>query len=449
MVRVDDRKEVVGVFGISIFSKVLTYFLLLVLGNWYLVADYGASTFVFAVFNIVLFFSLVGLPDTLVPWIIQKRDYHAILYFLLFLNVLVGVVGLFVAFYYPFILPLVVFFPFSVLSAFGRVFLRIQHRYRLIQWLSALFIFMQLLFSLLFVSFGRSGIVLAFACAFFVDAFVFAWCTRQQMVFAFKKFSFDLGVVGSFLRKGFITSLITLSFAFLGWIDTSLLGLMGSFEDVARYNIAAPVANVLSIIGLTLSMFLLTRSAEVCDKKSSKLLLAGTLRVALVLSLLGAVLVGSFGGLAIRLFFPKYVGVELFSAVLAIGLVFYTVYVLIATYLNGKLQPEKVVLPLVLAAVVNIVLDIVLIPRFGVLGIAVATMVAHMLAFVLLVREVRMGRAVWPAAFVPFLVYGAYMLGVFGVLLIIPLLFLFFSLGLLKKSDVALISSLVRHVFKK
>ncbi|HLD12686.1 MAG TPA: hypothetical protein VJB87_03770, partial [Candidatus Nanoarchaeia archaeon] len=293
MVRVDDRREVVGVFGVSFVSKLLTYFLLLVLGNLYLVEDYGASTFAFGVFNIVLFFSLVGLPDTMVPWIIQRRDYRSILYFLLSLNVLVCGAGLFVAFYHPWLLPLVLFYPFSLLSAFGRVFLRIQHRYRLIQWLSALFVGMQLVFSLLFVPFGRLGIVLGFALAFFVDAFVFGWVTRPQMFSAFKHFSFDLRVIRDFLKKGFITSLITLSFAFLGWIDTSLLGLLGSFEDVARYNIAAPVANVLSIIGLSLSMFLLTRSAEFRDQKSSHLLLAGTLRVALVLSLLGAVVVAS------------------------------------------------------------------------------------------------------------------------------------------------------------
>ena len=144
MVRVDDRREVVGVFGVSFVSKLLTYFLLLVLGNLYLVEDYGASTFAFGVFNIVLFFSLVGLPDTMVPWIIQRRDYRSILYFLLSLNVLVCGAGLFVAFYHPWLLPLVLFYPFSLLSAFGRVFLRIQHRYRLIQWLSALFVGMQL-----------------------------------------------------------------------------------------------------------------------------------------------------------------------------------------------------------------------------------------------------------------------------------------------------------------
>src|SRR3989344_255367 len=103
-----DKKNVVYFFGLNIISKAFSYFLLLVFANLYTPLDYGKSAFIFSMFNLVFFFSYLGLPDALVPWIIKKKDVSSIFYFLLIVTLIFTGIGALISISYPIILPFVI-----------------------------------------------------------------------------------------------------------------------------------------------------------------------------------------------------------------------------------------------------------------------------------------------------------------------------------------------------
>ncbi|MBU1246189.1 MAG: polysaccharide biosynthesis C-terminal domain-containing protein [Nanoarchaeota archaeon] len=195
-------------------------------------------------------------------------------------------------------------------------------------------------------------------------------------------------------------------------------------------------------------MFLLTKSSEVKDNVNSRSLLSRILRISFSFSFLAAIGIISLAKLIILVFFPKYVGIEPFILILLIGVVFYSLYHLIYVYLLSKLRPEKAFFPIGIAALLNIILDILLVPKFGLYGICFATMISHLVAFTILSVKVRMIKRFSLVYLLVLFLPLAYKMGVYGLLLIILLIPLLIILKLLQKQDLVLISNITKTLFK-
>jgi len=196
-------------------------------------------------------------------------------------------------------------------------------------------------------------------------------------------------------------------------------------------------------------MYLLTRESEVKSKKKSKKILKSALRISFSFSLLLAMVMMSTIFPAVALFFPKYVGIEFFVMILTGGILFYSFYSLLYIYQTGKLQPEKAFLPIFLAAVINIVLDIILIPKYGLMGITVATLIAHTFAFLTLTYKMKMLKEfiliIPMLALLPLTYYA----GPVGILLVPVALGLLYLVGLLKKEDIFVVVRTFFNIFEK
>jgi len=73
------------------------------------------------------------------------------------------------------------------------------------------------------------------------------------------------------------------------------------------------------------------------------------------------------------LFSSKFIDETLFARILALGLPFLTIFYILAFTLNGSGQVKKVAMFTTLGAVTNTVLNLILIPRYGLMGAALAT----------------------------------------------------------------------------
>lgn len=441
------KKETLKSFFYSMGSKVLTYFLLLVLGNFYLQSEYGKFSFVLSMFQLAAFFCFIGLPYVFVPWRISKKDTNSVFYFLLVLTIIFTLGGILVSINRWWILPLILTLPFHLVGNLGSAILISKHKYNIQQIVSVTMVLAFIVFGLLFKSYGKFGIILSYTIGYLVSAGLYSYLSRKEILELAQHFRFKLHTISIYVKKGIIVSLLWLSFAFLGWIDSVILGIMSTFENVAKYNIAGPISNVITLIPISLSMFLLTRSAEEKIKKYSEGMLHRTLRLSFSFSLILAILINSFLFLIIRIFFPKYQGIESFVMILSIGILFYAVYNLMYTYLAGKLAPEKAFWPIVSAALLNIVLDIALIPKFGLYGITIATMAAHMLAFSLFAYKMGLLRRYWPAYLLVLAAPLSFYLGYYGALILALVVPVLFFTRLIEKDDLGVIVKTVRSVF--
>ncbi len=430
-------------------SKVAAYLVLLVLANWFMLPDYGRASFVMSAFRVTVLVGSVGLPFIYVPWIIKKKDTSSIFYFLLLFNMILTLAGLAIGIKYPWILPIVFIIPLMVVSGISNAILRVQHKYHIIQLLGMLLEIYTLVFLVLLAKFGKAGIVGGHAIALGIMNLTFIYLTRKELYEITKHLRFNVKVIWEYVRKGAVTTLIYVSMVFLNWVDSLILGALSTFENVAIYNVAGPISNILATIPFSLSMFLLTRESEVKDKKVSKLILRRALRVSFSFSFIAAMLLLSFIFPIIKIFFPKYVGAEIYVMILSIGILFYSLYALIYIYKTGKLKPEETFWPLFLAALINIGLDILLIPKYGLYGITSATVVAHGFAFFTLMYKIKMLKEFIPV--LPMLVFVplSYYAGVLGVLLLPVAFGCLYLLKLLKEGDLFAIVRTVFQIFER
>lgn len=441
--------ETVYYFFLLGFSKVFAYGVLLILANLFILQDYGQASFVMSIFKIATLFSSIGLPFIFVPWVISKREVSSIFYFLLFFNLILMGGGIAIGIKYPWTLPIIFAIPLMVLGGISNSILRIKHKYSLIQLFSVLLEAYTLVSLLFLLKYGKAGIILGNAIAIYITNMSSIYLTRKELLGMAKTFNFDLNAIWAYTKKGTITLLLYLSFAFLNWIDSIVLGILSTFENVAKYNVAGPVSNVLTIIPYSLAMFLLTRESEVKSKKLSKSILKRSLRISFSLSLLLTLFLLSFIFPIIKIFFPKYSGVEIYIMILSLGLLFYSIYSLIYVYQTGKLNPEKVFLPITLAAILNIILDIILIPKYGLYGITCATTISHALAFFILAYKMDLLKEFSPMlgmlVFVPLTYYA----GVIGLLLIPVALLLLHLTNLLQEGDIFTVVNTFFSIFEK
>ena len=264
------KKETFFVFLMMLSSKVITYFLLLLLGNYFIKDSFGKASFVLSMYLIATYFCNLGGGEIFISWLVRKKDVHSVFYFLLSLNLLVTLLGIILSINHLWLLPLILAIPFNFINLVGQVILRSKHKYHLAQ----LFILLGSVATLggvfIFRVFGELGILLGYSLGYFVPAILALAVTKKEFIAIASKVQLKLPEIISYVKKGFIISLIFLSFSFLGWIDSIILGIMSTFENVAKYNIAGPISNVITLIPISLSMFLLTRSAEEKVKKYSE-----------------------------------------------------------------------------------------------------------------------------------------------------------------------------------
>ena len=144
----EGKKETLYYFGLTFVSKFITYLLLLVLANYFYISEYGRASFALAVFNVVYFFMLIGLPDVFVPWYINKKDVNSVFYFLALVTGIFTVIGIFVSLIYNWILPLVISLPFLFFYLLGYSIFRIKKQYHLLKISDILFVLLTFIFVL-------------------------------------------------------------------------------------------------------------------------------------------------------------------------------------------------------------------------------------------------------------------------------------------------------------
>ena len=439
----EGKKETLYYFGLTFVSKFITYLLLLVLANYFYISEYGRASFALAVFNVVYFFMLIGLPDVFVPWYINKKDVNSVFYFLALVTGIFTVIGIFVSLIYNWILPLVISLPFLFFYLLGYSIFRIKKQYHLLKISDILFVLLTFIFVYFFRESGKFGITLGYGLAYIITGIFVFVLSRKEIIQIISSFRFDLQPIIIYLKKGFSTAMVVLSYLFLGWIDSIILGKLSTYENVARYSIASPIANIITVVPLALSMFLLTRISEVKKEQLSSSIFNRILRLSVFFSLLLSILLISVVNIILNIFFKQYSDVGIYVTILMTGVLYFCVYTLIATYLSAKLTPEKIVIPIITAALLNVILDILLIPQYGLLGICIATMIAHMAAFTLLTIRVGIFLKFIPVYFISLLLLASFYLGYYGLILIPLSVLVLFIFKLIRLNDLEVIKEVL------
>jgi O-antigen/teichoic acid export membrane protein len=192
--------------------------------------------------------------------------------------------------------------------------------------------------------------------------------------------SVDQATAKTLLRYGSVVYLSTLS-SFLNYrFDLLLVNAFAGATQAGLYAVGAGLAEVIWFLPNSASIVLAPRVAAASEEVSADLASRAT-RSVLALTVASALVMAAITPAAIYIFFgPAFSPSAVAVWLLLPGIVTFSVWKMMSSYLLGRSLLKQDLLAAVAAMVVTIGLDLTLIPRFGFRGAAVASSIAYTIA---------------------------------------------------------------------
>jgi len=173
----------------------------------------------------------------------------------------------------------------------------------------------------------------------------------------------------------------------IGYLDTLILTYFGTLEQVGVYNAILPSAMLFLFVGTSLSAVVFPMTSELFAKKDFKRLTAGINLLHKYTFLFMSTMIlalFSFAKLFITLSFGLKFNVGTVSfQILLVGVLFYIIAGINNNMISGIGKPKVVTITIVIAALINVTLNVILIPIYGIIGAAIATSVSYFIVFII------------------------------------------------------------------
>src|SRR3989344_9059554 len=177
----------------------------------------------------------------------------------------------------------------------------------------------------------------------------------------------------------------------IGYPDTLMLTYFGSLTEVGIYNVVLPSALFFIQISRAISAIVFPISTELHYKKDTAKIAKGVSLLhsycfALIIPLIFTLFV--FTGFFLDLFFgAEYIAGATAFRILLVGSMFFILASINNIIISSMGEPKEVTKIILLSAVLNVALNIFLIPSFGINGAAAATALAYLLSLIMSTRK--------------------------------------------------------------
>lgn len=168
-------------------------------------------------------------------------------------------------------------------------------------------------------------------------------------------------------------------------IDIFLVNIFLNPIAVGLYSISVTLVEKIWLISQSAGVILFPKVSSETNKKNLKEFTPLVCRNVLLVTLIGTILLFFIGRLLIVLFYSKeFLNSVLPFQILLIGAVTMSGWRILANDLYGRGRPELNIYINFISVVLNIILNILWIPKFGIAGVAWATSVSYTFAFILI-----------------------------------------------------------------
>jgi len=398
----------------SLLGAFIGYFTRIILARNLTPAEYGLFYSVFAFISFFLFFRDLGLNQALVKYIpefLVKKKYN---------DIKTAITSVFVWQLISSALFSILLFMFSDSLAqhyfkdsaasfiikifilyiiFSMIFLLLQSIFQGFQRM-VLFSFIEplrviVMFILILILFKLGSRLFAP-----VYAFTLSWILMSLLLFPFFLKLFNIfkyriihfaEVTRTMFAFGLPVLLTSVGARVIARIDTIMLTYFTTLEEVGIYNVVLPSALLFLFFADSISAVALPIISELWTKNDIQKLrdwLTVIYKYSFVFIIPFLFSLFVFPELFINVFFGKdYVGGAMTLQILLIGTLFLSITRLTTTTLVGIGKPALVTKLFVIAAIMNIILNLLFIPSFGIEGAAFATMLSYFVMFLLATRQ--------------------------------------------------------------
>ena len=240
---------------------------------------------------------------------------------------------------------------------------------------------------ILYIIDSPEDLVLWFIYSFVV---IFVISTAVVYFFLFKK-NFPKSLTHNFssteiLRTSYPMALSAISYFLMQSTDVLFISAYDTFESVAYYSIAVKLATVTALALISVNIVIAPKIASIYNDKNFsqlKLILKKATRINVVISLPIIILLLFFSEYVLSTFGSNYILAKNALWILLIAQFFNSITGPSALYLNMTGRQKKLNVILVISLLINVVLNIILVPDFGMLGAAISTTTSFVISKIL------------------------------------------------------------------
>ena len=185
------------------------------------------------------------------------------------------------------------------------------------------------------------------------------------------------------LRTSYPMALSAISYFLMQSTDVLFISAYDTFESVAYYSIAVKLATVTALALISVNIVIAPKIASIYNDKNFselKLILKKATRINVLISLPIIILLICFSEHILSMFGINYILAKNALWILLIAQFFNSITGPSALYLNMTGRQKKLNVILLISLIINVVLNIFLVPTFGMLGAAIATTTSFVLS---------------------------------------------------------------------
>ena len=205
----------------------------------------------------------------------------------------------------------------------------------------------------------------------------------------------------SWYRAGWTFLFITLISAMNARADILMLGLFGKTAEVGIYNIAAKLSTFIALPLAVLNMILSPLISKYYQSQREHLMrtIKSSFRVVFILGLIGCALFWLIGKWILGIFGPEYIQGFYVLVFLAFGQLIGIAFGPVSNLLNMTEYENLALRGMVISTAINILLNLILIPIYGMEGAAIATFINLIAWNIMLYYYVRVKLKLQPSIF--------------------------------------------------
>lgn len=253
--------------------------------------------------------------------------------------------------------------------------------------------FLKILLIFLFLSRLNIPIVVCFFVCSSVACVTYAYFwSRNYFLSSWSGCSLDESTKNRIKEYSYPIFIMTIGFVLISEIDTLMIGMLSSDEAVGRYALAKQIVCKIPHLSLAIAAGVMPVFAKLgtgdelvrYKKIFRKIIICNIL---LVVPILLAVFV--FGGQILSLVGPDYSRSLTSLRILTLYVLFVSASAFLSSFLDYAGLAKKRAKNLIVAIVLNVFFNMILIPKYGAVGAATATLMSYLPYFYLNVLEVR------------------------------------------------------------
>lgn len=381
------------------------------------ITDYGLLYAVFALVSLFVIFRDLGLCSALVKYIpefVAKKQFGKIKSSMALVTLVQGIIAVSISLtLFIFsdriaaavfrtgsaVLPLKIFSVWFAISGFYPIFQQAfrgfqnMGTYALMEISHILLVFLLTFLLVGVFAHGSGGVAFAYLlAALAMFSFGLLLFRRHPQVLK-EKAGIDKPLTKTLFAFALPVFITGLGGIIIGYMNTLMLTTFRSLDEVALYQTAQPTVHVLEFFPIALAIVLFPLISELWSRKGQKILdpmLHFLTKFSFILIMPAALTFIAFPETVLRLLFgPSYVAGATALQILACAVIIFTLYKIMVSTMAGIGKPVVNMKALGVMAYLNFVGNLLLIPRYGIEGAAMAMFISYMGGLVFLIYYIK------------------------------------------------------------